>query len=120
MKPKGSLPCSQEHTTGPYAEQGGSSPLVPTLSCHPCLSFPNGLFPSGFLVQILYAFPIFPIYAICPIHLTPFDLITIVIFGEVYMLQRFPLCSLFQPPATSFLLGPNIVLTPTIYVLSLT
>jgi hypothetical protein len=35
------------------------------------------------------------------------DFITVTIFGEVYKLRSSSLCNLFQPPATSFLLGPN-------------
>jgi hypothetical protein len=40
------------------------------------------------------------------IHL---ELITLIIFGEVYKLRSSSLCSLLQPPATSSLLGPNIL-----------
>jgi hypothetical protein len=50
-------------------------------------------------------------------HLTLLDLITLIIFGEVYKLLSSSACSLLQPPATSFLLGPNILLrTSTIYM----
>jgi hypothetical protein len=31
MEPEGSLPCSQEPSTGPYLEQGKSSPYHPIL-----------------------------------------------------------------------------------------
>jgi len=31
MQPEGSLPCSQQPTTGPYPEQDTSSPHLPTL-----------------------------------------------------------------------------------------
>jgi hypothetical protein len=33
------------------------------------------------------------------------DFIALIIFGEVYKLQSNSLCSLFQPPTTSSLLG---------------
>jgi hypothetical protein len=39
------------------------------------------------------------------------DLITLIIFGEVYRLQSSSLCSLLRLPASSFLLGPNILLS---------
>jgi hypothetical protein len=59
-------------------------PLVPILSqMHPLQAFPKihsdisshvrlgflrGLYPSGFLTKILYAFLIFPMRATCPTH----------------------------------------------------
>jgi len=39
------------------------------LSFHLWLHLPSGLFPSGFLTKILYAFLLSPICAICPAHL---------------------------------------------------
>jgi hypothetical protein len=63
METEGSLPRSQEPSTGPYPEPDGSNPynLIPLrsiliLSTHLRLGLPSGPFPSGFLTNILYAF----------------------------------------------------------------
>jgi hypothetical protein len=50
------------------------------LSSHLCACFSSGLFPSGFPTKILYAFLFSPMRATC------FDLITLIMFGEVYRL----------------------------------
>jgi hypothetical protein len=62
MEPEGSLPPSQEPSTGPYPEPDGSnSPhpiplrLILILSTHLRLGLPSCLFPSGFPTNILYA-----------------------------------------------------------------
>jgi hypothetical protein len=67
-EPKGSSPCSQEPSTGPCPEPDRSSPYHPILSLrsililstHLRLGLPNGLFPSGFPTNILYAFLVSP------------------------------------------------------------
>jgi hypothetical protein len=68
MEPEGSLPCSQEPSTGPYPEPDQSSPYNPILSLvRPILilstrlglGLPRGLFPYSFPTKILYAFPFF-------------------------------------------------------------
>jgi hypothetical protein len=49
MEPEGSLPSSQEPSTGPYPEPDRSNP-------HLRLGLPSGLLPSRFPTNNLYAF----------------------------------------------------------------
>jgi hypothetical protein len=58
------------------------------MSIHLRYGLPTGLFPAGFLSNILYAFLFFPICVICPGHLILLDLITLIILGEEYKLWR--------------------------------
>jgi hypothetical protein len=64
MEPEGSIPCSQQPSTGPYPEPYHFNPHHPSLSLlrsililstHLRLFLPSGLFPSGFPTNILYA-----------------------------------------------------------------
>jgi len=68
----------------------------------------GSLFPSGFPVKISYACIIYPMHATHP-HLIPLDFIILIMLSEAYKLQSSSLCSLLQPPATSSILGPNIL-----------
>jgi len=88
MGPEGSLPCLQAPTNGPYSELDESSPDIPILilSPHVYLGLLSGLFPSGFLIKILYAFLIIPMHATYSTHLILLDLITVVTLGEAYKL----------------------------------
>jgi hypothetical protein len=72
MEPEGSIPCSQESSTGPYPEPYQSNPLHPIplrsiliSSTHLRLGLPSDFFPSGMPTNILYAFLFSPIRATC-------------------------------------------------------
>jgi len=68
---------------------------------------PSGLLRTDIPTKIVSAFLIPSIQATCSTHLIFLDLITLIIFGEAYKLRSSSLCSLFQAPATSSLLGPR-------------
>jgi len=52
-----------------------------TLMLHLCLTPPSGLYPSGFLIKILYSLLIIPIHAIYITHPTFHNLNTLIKFS---------------------------------------
>jgi len=106
-------------------------PLVPTLSqLNPVHNFPpcfpvihsninlpstprssEWSLPLRFPTKILYTSLISPMRATLPANPILLDLITVIIFGEVYTLRSSSLCSLLQLLATSSLSGPNVLLS---------
>jgi hypothetical protein len=117
MEPEGSLPCSQEPSTGSYPESDESNPYHPItvisiliLPTHLCLGLLSGLLPSGFPTNNLYELVFPPIRATCPVRLILLNLIILIILGEEYKLWNSSLCSFPQPPVTSSLFGQNILL----------
>jgi len=109
MEPPGSLQFSQEPDTGPYHEPDKFSPQLSTLililSSHLRQVLPSGLFHSVFLTKICYSFLMFPVNAICPIHLIyPNN-----IWWSVQVMMLLIMQS--SPASCHFLLGPNILLS---------
>jgi hypothetical protein len=80
-------------------------------SSHLRLCLPSGLLPSGLPTKMLYVPLASPMHATCPVHLILLAVITLIILDEEYKPCNFSLCSFLQPPVTSSILGPNILLS---------
>jgi hypothetical protein len=74
--------------------------------CHP-----SCLFLSRFPTKILYAFIFSIMRATCRANHIFLNLLILIILGEEYKLRSSSLCSFLQPPVTSSLFGPNILLS---------
>jgi hypothetical protein len=95
------------HWSPSWARSIQSISLRSTLifSTHLRLGLPSGLLPSGFHTNILYAFLFSPIRATFHAHRLLVDLIILIMLAEEYKLWSF-----LQPPVTSSLFGPNMLL----------
>jgi hypothetical protein len=101
MEPEGSLPCSQEPTTGPYPEPDVSSHTLP--SCF--LNTRSRIILPSTCRTPQWSHPLkFSHQNSVYISQLPLDLITLTKFGEAYKLRSSSLRGLLQPPATSSLL----------------
>ena len=124
MEPEGSLPQSQVPTTCPYPEPDQPIPFTTShfLTIHLNIFLPStpGLFPSGFPTKIVYATGLSPVRATFLVHLILLDLITRIIFGEVYRSLSPSLYSFLHSNLTSCFLGTNSFLSALFsYTLSL-
>jgi hypothetical protein len=81
------------------------------LSTYLHLGLPSGLFSSSFPTKVLYELLFSLMRATLPSYLILLDLITLIILNEKYMLWSGTLCSTLQPPVTSYLFDPNILLS---------
>jgi hypothetical protein len=80
------------------------------LSSHAHLCFTSSLFSSGFPINILYVLLISHMHATCPTNLILLNFITHIL-DEEYKLWSSLLHNILQPPDTSSLIGPNILLS---------
>jgi hypothetical protein len=119
MEPEGSLPSSQEPTTGFFPEPDESSECYPlisvlVLSFHLRLWLPSGLFLCDCPTRTLYTF----LFSPC----VPHDLSILITFCEGKKLWRSSLHGFLEPPTMPSNLVPNFSstlcsATPSIYVL---
>jgi hypothetical protein len=120
-EPEGSSPYSQQPVTDLYPEAAESNPhplnqaklpkihFIPT--SYPGLGISTGLSSSGFPTKILHPFLCSPTRATNPAPLIPLDLICLMVFGDEYKLWNSPLCNFLHSSITSYLSGPNILLS---------
>ena len=119
METEDSLPHSQVPATCPSLSQldpvhtphPSSWRSILILSSHLRLGLPTGLFPACFPTKTLYTPHPSPIRATFPAHFMIFYFITRTILGEQYISISSSLYGFLHSLVTSFLLGPNILLS---------
>jgi hypothetical protein len=117
MEPEGSLLCSQKLPTRPYPETHQFSPYHPSYLSeihYDALLLPtsrSSWWTLSFSHQNLICIRLLPMHASFPAHPILLDLITLIMLGEEYKLWSSSLCSFHQPPITSSLFEPNILLS---------
>ena len=114
-----SLPHSQVPATCPCPEPDLSSPCPTShvLKIHLNIILPSMPGSPKWFLSLrfphqnpAYTSPL-PIRAACSTHLILLDLITRTMFGEEYRFLSSSFCSFLHSPVTSFILGPNILLS---------
>jgi hypothetical protein len=84
------------HTFPPYFPKIHSNIILPSAT-----RSSESFFPSGFRAKIFRAFLIYSMRAVCSAHLIVLDLITLMMFSEMYKLGSSSLCIFSQLPVTS-------------------
>jgi hypothetical protein len=115
MEHEGPLPSSQEPAASPYPQPHDMSPHPPTLVILPppqiYLRLQNIFLYSDFPTKVFCAHIISTIRATCPSHLILLNLVTLIIYGEEYILRTCSLYNFLYPHVTLSLLGLNIFLS---------
>ena len=120
MEPEGSLPHSREPATCPYPESHQSTPCLLSHFLKIYVNFFLPSTPRSSRWSLSPRFPkqspvwtsaVPPILATCLAHLIFLNLITLTIFGEEYRSLSSSLFSFPHSHVTSYLLGPNTLLS---------
>jgi hypothetical protein len=117
MEPEVASPCLQEPISYLCTEPDESKPQSQILRSTLILSsllhigLMSGVLHSGFGSKIVYTFLISLVYPTVNAYLVLLDLIILIIFGERCILWSSSLCNFLQPPVTSSLFGPNILIS---------
>jgi hypothetical protein len=109
---------SATHLSLSWAKLIQSIPSHPTsrryilmLSSYLGLGLPSGVLSFSFPTRTLYTPLLYSILVTCPAHLIILDMITWTILDDEYRSLSYSICSFLHFPVSSFLLGPNILLS---------